>query len=142
MEESAAAFDDAGGGGNGTAASAGNLTGCMRMPGTPHIWSTIFEGILSVIVGVCGLLGNCASIVVLTRPNFKETFHKLLVCLSVFDSLFVGRSVNRYQYNLLFGRYSRILYVALLRLATILLACPVDSHCPTVLLVTRSVCDT
>ena len=84
MEDSAA-FDD-------VTATAGNLTGCMRMPGTPHIWSTIFEGILSVIVGVCGLLGNCASIIVLTRPNFKETFHKLLVCLSVFDSLFVGRS--------------------------------------------------
>ena len=71
-----------------------NLTGCMLMPRTPQLWSTIFEGILSVFVGVCGLLFNCASIVVLRRSHFKETFHKLLICLSVFDSLFVGK----YQY--------------------------------------------
>ena len=68
-----------------------NLTGCMLMPRTPQLWSTIFEGILSVFVGVCGLLFNCASIVILRRSHFKETFHKLLICLSVFDSLFVGK---------------------------------------------------
>jgi hypothetical protein len=79
--------DDGGGGGND---SSSNLTGCMQMPVTPQLWSTICEGILSVIVGICGLMGNGASIAVLSRPIFKETFHKLLVCLSVFDSLFIG----------------------------------------------------
>ena len=81
-----------GDGGN-ISASAGvaNLTGCLQMPGTPQLWSTIFEGILSVVVGVCGLLFNCASIIILRRSHFKETFHKLLICLSVFDSLFVGK---------------------------------------------------
>ena len=80
-------------GNNISASSAGmaNLTGCLQMPGTPQLWSTIFEGILSVFVGVCGLLFNCASIVILRRSHFKETFHKLLICLSVFDSLFVGK---------------------------------------------------
>ena len=81
------------------AAGAANLTGCMRMPGTPHLWSTIFEGILSVFVGVCGLLFNCASIIVLRRSHFKETFHKLLICLSVFDSLFVGMYLLVCMYN-------------------------------------------
>ena len=84
-------------GGN-ISAGATNLTGCMRMPGTPQLWSTIFEGILSVFVGVCGLLFNCASITVLRRSHFKETFHKLLICLSVFDSIFVGVFItNHYR---------------------------------------------
>ncbi len=72
-------------------AAGNNLTDCMQMPVTPQLWSRICEGILSVIVGICGLMGNGASIAVLSRPSFKETFHKLLVCLSIFDSLFIGK---------------------------------------------------
>ena len=87
LEESEG-FED---GGNISEAGVANLTGCLQMPGTPQLWSTIFEGILSVFVGVCGLLFNCASIIILRRSHFKETFHKLLICLSVFDSLFVGK---------------------------------------------------
>ena len=35
-----------------------NLTnGCITMPKDPQIWSTICEGILAVIVGICGLMG-------------------------------------------------------------------------------------
>ena len=66
---------------------------CMGMPQDSQGWSIVCEGILSVIVGVCGLMGNGATIAVLTRPNFKETFHKLLICLSCFDSLFIGKIV-------------------------------------------------
>ena len=63
---------------------------CMVMPVDSKVWSTVCEGILSVVVGACGLMGNGATIAVLSRPAFKETFHKLLVSLSVFDSLFIG----------------------------------------------------
>ncbi len=67
------------------------LSECMAMPVDSKVWSTVCEGVLSVIVGVCGLLGNGATIAVLSRPAFKETFHKLLVSLAVFDSLFIGK---------------------------------------------------
>jgi hypothetical protein len=58
------------------------------------MWSTICEGILSVVVGICGLMGNGATIAVLSRPTFRETFHKLLICLSCFDSLFIGKKIT------------------------------------------------
>jgi len=61
------------------------------MPARSRLWSTICEGILSVVVGICGLMGNGATIAVLSRPTFRETFHKLLICLSCFDSLFIGK---------------------------------------------------
>ena len=63
---------------------------CEEMQKESEMWSTICEGYISVIVGICGLLGNGATMAVLSRPGFKETFHKLLVCLAVFDSLFIG----------------------------------------------------
>ena len=44
-----------------------------------------------MIVGVFGLMGNGATIAVLSRPMFKGTFHKLLICLACFDSLFIGK---------------------------------------------------
>lgn len=71
-----------------------NLDECYTMSKASQVWSTICEGILSVIVGICGLMGNGATIAVLSRPAFKETFHKLLVCLSLFDSLFIGETVK------------------------------------------------
>lgn len=66
--------------------------GCMEMPKTSQSWSIVCEGILSIIVGLCGLLGNATTIMVLRSPTFKETFHKLLICLSCFDSLFISKS--------------------------------------------------
>lgn len=64
---------------------------CMEMPKTSQSWSIVCEGILSVIVGLCGLLGNASTIMVLRGSTFKETFHKLLICLSCFDSLFISK---------------------------------------------------
>ena len=63
---------------------------CMEMPRASQSWSIAFEGILSVIVGICGLLGNTMTVIVLSQASFKETFHKLLICLACFDSIFIG----------------------------------------------------
>jgi len=49
----------------------------------------VVEGVLSSIVATIGVSGNLASIFVLIRPHFKETFHKLLICLSIVDSVFI-----------------------------------------------------
>ena len=64
---------------------------CMGMLTAMQSWSVVCEGILSIIVGFCGLFGNAATIMVLSKPVFKETFHKLLICLACFDSLFIGK---------------------------------------------------
>merc|ERR1719347_360307 len=52
-------------------------------------FSFLVEGVFSSIVATIGVSGNLASIFVLVRPNFKETFHKLLICLSIVDSVFI-----------------------------------------------------
>jgi len=91
---------------------------CMRMPSQSQLWSRICEGILSVAVGLFGLVGNVATIFVLTRwaddaetfesnsqklffyrPAFRETFHKLLICLAFFDSLFIGEYFNKWYHK-------------------------------------------
>ena len=64
---------------------------CLGMLTASQSWSEVCEGILSIIVGICGLFGNAATIAVLSKPVFKETFHKLLICLACFDSLFIGK---------------------------------------------------
>jgi len=48
-----------------------------------------FEGVLVTVCGVVGLLGNILTIAVLLRPVFKDCFHKLLLALACFDSLFI-----------------------------------------------------
>lgn len=73
------------------------INDCMATPNNSKAWSIVCEGILSIIVGLCGLMGNGATIAVLSRPNFKETFHKLLICLSCFDSLFIGSAILIYS---------------------------------------------
>ena len=66
---------------------------CMGMPDQASHWSIVCESVLSVIVGICGLLGNTATVAVLSRPQFKETFHKLLIGLSCVDSVFIGKKI-------------------------------------------------
>jgi len=56
---------------------------------TFHDLNFLVEGVLSSIVATIGISGNLASIFVLIRPKFKETFHKLLICLSIVDSVFI-----------------------------------------------------
>lgn len=64
---------------------------CERMPEKIQLWSKICEGFISLLIGIFGLLGNLVTVIILNRPTFQETFHKLLICLSAFDSLFIGK---------------------------------------------------
>ena len=41
------------------------------------------------MVGVFGLLGNCLSITILSTKEMNNPFNKLLLSLSVFDSVFI-----------------------------------------------------
>jgi len=47
------------------------------------------EGVIVPTVGGIGLCGNICSICVLSKDQFRETFHKLLICLSILDSSFI-----------------------------------------------------
>ena len=67
------------------------LNQCQQMPSDALIWSTVCEGIVSVIIAVFGLIGNTITMFVLSRPCFDDVFHRLLATLSGFDILFLGK---------------------------------------------------
>ena len=56
-------------------------------------WSLILEGYLSLVVVGVGFLGNVTSIWVLCDSSFTDTFNKLLISLSVFDTMFLCKNV-------------------------------------------------
>ena len=62
---------------------------------TPPEWSgllsEIVEGYLSIMVAVIGLFGNIITLLVLTRPGFQNVFNQLLVAMSTFDIIFLGK---------------------------------------------------
>jgi len=47
------------------------------------------EGYLLTTIGIFGLIGNLVSIIILSKKDFKETFHKLIVCLALVDMIFI-----------------------------------------------------
>ena len=61
------------------------------------IWSKIFEGYLSVLVAVLGVIGNSTSLVVLKDQPFLDVFNKLLVSLTICDIAFLGKQNNQYN---------------------------------------------
>jgi len=48
-----------------------------------------FDGVFVAVFGTFGMLGNVLTLCVLSRPKFKDCFHKLLLSLACFDSLFI-----------------------------------------------------
>jgi len=57
-----------------------------------HPWveqATLLSGYLIYIISAIGLLGNCLTLKVLSRPRLKDCFHRLLLCLAIFDTIFL-----------------------------------------------------
>ena len=48
-----------------------------------------FDGVLVSIFGFIGIIGNILTIIVLMRPKFKDCFHKLLLALACYDTIFI-----------------------------------------------------
>ena len=71
-----------------------NYTQCQQMPYDARIWSTVFEGIISLVIAVFGLGGNIVTMFILSRPCFNDVFHRLLATLSAFDMLFLGKMIS------------------------------------------------
>ena len=65
-----------------------------QMSDDAAFWSIILEGYISLVVVGIGLLGNATSIWVLCDSSFTDTFNKLLISLSVFDTMFLCKKVN------------------------------------------------
>ena len=66
-----------------------NYTQCQQMPSDARIWNIVFEGVISLVIAVFGLVGNTITMFVLSRPCFDDVFHRLLATLSGFDILFL-----------------------------------------------------
>ena len=62
-----------------------------RPPEWSGLLSEIFEGYFSIGVTVIGCFGNVMAFAVLMHPGFHDVFHKLLIALSSFDFLFLGK---------------------------------------------------
>ena len=61
-------------------------------PTQPVVWDKLYLVKcvnLQPMVGIFGLLGNCLSITVLSTKEMNNSFNKLLLSLSVFDSVFI-----------------------------------------------------
>ena len=63
----------------------------------PHQYSLFFDfvvpGILLNIIGLLGLIGNTLSIIVLSRPQMRQSINLLLVGLASFDSILIVTSI-------------------------------------------------
>ena len=61
--------------------------GCVRNHITePSFWC---DGVLVSVIGAVGLLGNFLAIVVLSRKNIRDLFHRLLLALAAFDMMYI-----------------------------------------------------
>ena len=59
----------------------------LALAKTLTLW---LEGHITVVVGLIGLATNFVAIPVLCSPKLGSTFNRLLVCLAVFDNVFVA----------------------------------------------------
>ena len=69
-----------------------NLYECLKTPSKEGYEKEFFwiSGVVLVIVGSVGLIGNSLSFLVLCRKQFrKKVFYNLLIILATFDSLFI-----------------------------------------------------
>ena len=69
------------------------LFDCYEKPSNVATWALFCEGTLCIMIGICGLIGNTLTTYILCQPSFKDTFHRLLASLSVFDSLFISKNI-------------------------------------------------
>jgi len=49
----------------------------------------ICDGILVSIIGMIGFLGNLTSLIVLSRPKLRDSFHQMLFALACFDIVYI-----------------------------------------------------
>ena len=54
-----------------------------------NLSSLILEGIIQMIICMFGIMGNTASIYLLSRPELKSSFNQLLAVLASFDLLYL-----------------------------------------------------
>lgn len=50
----------------------------------------LFDGILTLVVGLFGILGNSLAVSVLLAKEMRNAFNYLMIVLAVVDSVFIG----------------------------------------------------
>ena len=67
-----------------------DLTFMVTIYSTKMLTEFIFEVVLIIIVGVIGVVGNCIAIIMFSRMKKKQLkFHRLMILLSCFDTIYI-----------------------------------------------------
>ena len=66
------------------------------------------------VIDIIMFVGNTLTIIIMKRKEFRETFHKLLIALAVFDNVFIMAAlftlIIRYVFQVIFYMTSTFLY--------------------------------
>ena len=102
-----------------------NLTDCSCSPVSHlELWTKFILEELSIpLVGVAGLIGNLAVIVVLSHPDMKSTFNQSLISLAVFEILFLILLICDHATDISSELYIEMVPYFLYPLKNILMSC-------------------
>ena len=65
---------------------------CNKLPKEIQTLTIVCEGILSIIFALFGLTGNMLTAYVLCQRTFHTTFHRIILSLLTYDTIFVGNN--------------------------------------------------
>lgn len=66
----------------------------------------IFEGVLLTTFGILGIVGNVAAVIVfILRIHIQRNFHSLMICLAVYDLIYIISNILIFSLPLFFDEY-------------------------------------
>jgi len=66
---------------------------CDKLPKEVETVTIVCEGILSIIFALLGLTGNMLTAFVLCQRTFQTTFHRIILSLLTYDTIFIGNNL-------------------------------------------------
>ena len=82
-----------------------NHTAVENSTELPEFWDFetrfefVFHGLLISCLGIFGLMGNLASIVILSRPQMRNSINTILIALVTFDILLILTSILMFSFT-------------------------------------------
>ena len=71
------------------------------------MWITfVFEAVLVIIFGLIGIVGNCLLIKLFFKKETKVNFHKLMIALAIYDTIYIFLSIIMFAVPEIFEDYT------------------------------------